>query len=149
MADATSILLIEDNNKVRRYYAEHLKRICPSYVIVEAVTGRTGLDLYQWQIFDCVVLDLSLPDMSGFEVLAKLVPTPSQPRVPVIILSSTDSRALLEVAKPKGAFAALQKDLTSGDDLDRIVRSAMAAIPVNGEKALARLTIPSHSAFPV
>ena len=61
--DSKSILLIEDNHKVRRYYADHLKLICPHYVILEAASGQTGLDLYYWQTIDCVVLDLSLPDI--------------------------------------------------------------------------------------
>ena len=133
MADTKSILLIEDNAIVRRYYTDHLKRSSPHYVILEAANGRTGLDLYQSRPIDCVVLDLSLPDVSGFEVLAKLVPSVSQPLVPVVVLTSLSSAALLDVAKKNGAFAALQKDLTSGDDLDKVLLKAMAAIPVNGK----------------
>jgi CheY-like chemotaxis protein len=143
MADAKSILLIEDHDVVRRYYADHLRLVSPGYFIYEAVTGQTGLDLYHWQTIDCVILDLSLPDMSGFQVLAKLVPTPSQPLVPVVILTSINSQSILEVAKQKGAFIALQKDLTSGDELSRVMLKAMAAIPVNGNKVAAVPPTPS------
>jgi len=134
MPDAKSILLIEDSDIVRNYYADHLKLRSPYYVILEAATGRTGLDLYQSRKIDCVILDLSLPDVSGFEVLAKLVPIASQPLVPVVVLTSLSSGALLDVAKRNGAFAALQKDLTSGDDLEKVVLNAMEAIPVNGKR---------------
>jgi DNA-binding NarL/FixJ family response regulator len=130
MADGKSILLIEDNDIVRRYYADYLRLIFPGSFVFEAASGQSGLDLYYWQTIDCVVLDLSLPDMSGFEVLAKLVPIGAQPLVPVVILTSIDSRSLLEVAKRKGAFVALQKDLTCGDELAKVVLRAMAAIPV-------------------
>ena len=126
MSKARSILLIEDNHKVRSYYSDHLKLKCPDYVILEAATGQTGLDLYQQQSIDCVVLDLSLPDMSGFEVLARLIPVGSKPPVPVVILTSIDSGVLLEVGKSNGAFMALQKDNTSGDELSRVVRTAIA-----------------------
>ena len=130
MADRKSILLIEDNDIIRRYYADRLRQLLSDSVIIEAATGQTGLDLFQWHTIDCVVLDLSLPDMSGFEVLAKLVPLPGQPLVPVVILTAIDNGPLLQAAESKGAFVALQKDLTCGDELATFVRRAMTAIPV-------------------
>ena len=129
MVDAKSILLIEDHDTVRRYYADHLRLVYPQYVVMEAVTGQMGLKLYQRQTIDCVVLDLSLPDMSGFEVLAKLVPMASQPLVPVLILSCVDSEELFEEAKIKGAFLGLRKAQTSAEELAKVVVKAMAAIP--------------------
>jgi DNA-binding NarL/FixJ family response regulator len=130
MADRKAILLIEDHDIVRRYYAERLRQLLSDHVIVEATTGRTGLDLFQWQTIDCVILDLSLPDMSGFEVLTRLVPVAGQSRVPVVVLTAIDNGPLLQAAESKGAFVALQKDITSADELVTHVRRAMAAIPV-------------------
>jgi DNA-binding NarL/FixJ family response regulator len=130
MADRKSILLIEDHDIVRRYYAERLRQLLCDDVIVEATTGQTGLDLFQWQTIDCIVLDLSLPDMSGFEVLAKLIPIAGQPRVPVVVLTAIDNGPLLQAAESKGAYVALQKELTSADELVTHVRKAMTAIPV-------------------
>jgi DNA-binding NarL/FixJ family response regulator len=143
MPDAKSILLIEDHDIVRRYYADHLRLVFPHYTIYEAATGKTGLDLYQWQTIDCVILDLSLPDMSGFQVLAGLVPVAAHPPVPVVILTSINSQSILDLAKHKGAFLALLKDLTSGDELAKVIFKAMAAIPVNGEKVTAVPPTPS------
>jgi DNA-binding NarL/FixJ family response regulator len=97
--------------------------------------------LFQQQTIDCVILDLSLPDMSGFEVLADLVPVAAQPRVPVIILTAIDNGPLLQAAETKGAFLALQKDLTSADELVTHVRRAMTAIPVNRESTASLPTV--------
>jgi CheY-like chemotaxis protein len=130
MADAQSILLIEDNDVIRRYYADRLRQILSDCVIVEAATGQTGLDIFQWQTIDCVILDLSLPDMSGFEVLEKLVPVAAEPLVPVLILTALDNGDLLQAAESKGAFLALQKDLTCADELATYIRRAMTVIPV-------------------
>jgi DNA-binding NarL/FixJ family response regulator len=141
MADRKSILLIEDHDIVRRYYAERLRQLLSDSVIIEATTGRTGIDLFQQQTIDCVILDLSLPDMSGFEVLADLVPVAAQPRVPVIILTAIDNGPLLQAAETKGAFLALQKDLTSADELVTHVRRAMTAIPVNRESTASLPTV--------
>ena len=142
MADAKSILLIEDHDVVRRYYGDHLRLVFPGYFIFEATTGKTGLDLYEWQPINCVILDLSLPDMSGFQVLSQMIPNPSQPLVPVVILTSINSQSILEVDKQKGAYVALQKDLTPGDELARVIQKALVAIPGNGRKV-----VPAHPTF--
>ena len=144
MADIKSILLIEDNDIVRRYYADRLKTLLSECAILEAVTGQTGLGLFQSQAIDCVILDLSLPDMSGFEVLAKLVPVAAKPLVPVVVLTSFDHRALLEAAERKGAFLALQKDRISADELATYIRRVMTVIPVEKATAtLPKLSVPA------
>lgn len=145
MADRTSILLIEDHDIIRRYYADRLRQVLPDSVIVEAATGQTGLNLFERHTIDCVILDLSLPDMSGFEVLAKLIPVAAQPRVPVVVLTAIDNGPLLQAAESNGAVAALQKDLTSADELVTHVRRAMAAIPVNQQSTTSRPTQPASA----
>jgi len=52
-------------------------------MILEAATGRAGLALYRTHPLDCVVLEIELPDMSGFEVLLKLVRSAERPQIPV------------------------------------------------------------------
>jgi CheY-like chemotaxis protein len=70
----------------------------------------------------------------------------ANPRLPVIILTSIARQNILDVAKDKGAFAALQKDLTTGDELADVALKAMTAIALNGEKAAAPLSARSVSA---
>lgn len=134
MSDATSILLIDGNHTDRQYYAHRLQVSSPDYVIFEAQTGQAGLDLYHSQSIDCVILELGLPDMSGFEVLAKLVPIARLPEIPVIVLTRFSNQALLHVATMNGAFVALQKDATAGDHLDEVVSTALATIPRDRKK---------------
>jgi hypothetical protein len=53
-------------------------------MILEAATGRAGLALYRRiHPLDCMVLEIELPDMSGFEVLLKLVTSAERPQIPV------------------------------------------------------------------
>ena len=106
-------------------------------MIFEAPTGQAGLDLYNSQSIHCVILELGLPDMSGFEVLTKLVPIARRPEVPVIVLTKFDNQALHEVAAKNGALVTLQKSITSGEDLDRVVLKAIATIQRDAIKDVA------------
>jgi len=58
--------------------------------IVTAGTGTEGLDLLTEERFDCVVLDLSLPDMSGFNVLETLSSDDTLADVPVIVFTGRE-----------------------------------------------------------
>jgi DNA-binding NarL/FixJ family response regulator len=134
MSDAKSVLLIDGHDKDRQYYAHRLSVSSPDYQIFEAATGQSGLKLYKACDIDCVILELHLPDMSGFDVLVQLVPVARRPEIPVVVLTRFNNQGLLEIAKMNGAFATLQKTTTAGDDLDRILRQAMATITRDGKK---------------
>src|SRR3546814_21106651 len=54
----------------------------------EAETAARGLELLAEQPFDCIILDLSLPDASGFEFLERLAQRGPLP--PVVIYSARD-----------------------------------------------------------
>ena len=52
--------------------------------------GTEALEAVQKQPFDCVVLDLRLPDMSGFEVLERLRDAPSLSDLPVVVFTGKE-----------------------------------------------------------
>ena len=53
-------------------------------------TGAEALDAITDQAFDCVVLDLRLPDMSGFDVLERLRDTPAINDLPVVVFTGKE-----------------------------------------------------------
>ena len=55
-----------------------------------ASTGSEALGAVNDQTFDCVVLDLRLPDMSGFDVLERFRDTPSLNDLPVVVFTGKD-----------------------------------------------------------
>jgi DNA-binding NarL/FixJ family response regulator len=132
MSNAKLILLIDDHEKDRQYYAHRLKVSSPDRVIFEAPTGQAGLDLFKVYPIDCVILELALPDISGFVVLAKLIPIARRPQIPVVVLTEFSNQGLLEVAVTNGAFVSLPKITTYGDALDQVVHKAIATIPRDG-----------------
>ena len=125
---ATSVLLIDGNRSQRVYWAEQLKRASPDYEIVEASDGQSGLDIYRSRRLDCVVLELGLPDQSGFKTLVQLVPIANRPRIAVIVLTHMTERGVSELAKQNGAYAYFVKQYTSGEDLDRAIQRAIAYV---------------------
>jgi DNA-binding NarL/FixJ family response regulator len=128
MSDATTVLLIDDDPHYRDYYAQRLQASVSNYDVVQAATGRSGLDICARQPIDCVVLEIDLPDISGFEVLAKLVPRAYHPEIAVIILTRLPNPFLLDLAIKNGAQVALQKTLGSGDLLAPSILKAVSAL---------------------
>ena len=84
MTDAAGarILVIDDETQIRRFLAISLR--AQGYEVIEAATGRSGLEALATRGADLVVLDLGLPDMDGIEVLGHLRGWSS---VPVLVLS--------------------------------------------------------------
>ncbi|MBX8509903.1 heavy metal response regulator transcription factor [Pseudomonas cichorii] len=75
------ILVVEDEPKTAEYMHQGLTE--SSYVVDVATTGIDGLCLAQQQIYDVVILDINLPGMDGWDVLAQLRKT-SNTRVMIV-----------------------------------------------------------------
>jgi CheY-like chemotaxis protein len=102
LATTTSVLLIDGNEFDRKHFAGLLKGRSSDYKVIEAVDGQSGLDVCHSRQIDCVVVEISLPDRSGFEVLMTLVPRASKPHIPVIVLTQRAHRGLCELATNNG-----------------------------------------------
>ena len=124
----TSVLLIDGSKDQRTYWAEQLKRRSPDYTIFEASDGHSALDIYRSRHIDCVVLELSLPDQSGWQTLINLVPIANKPDIAVVVLTTMTHRGVWELAKQNGAYVCLAKQFTSGEDLDRAIQCAVAFV---------------------
>lgn len=125
---APSILLIDGNDIDRSYFATELKRRSLDYEILEAVDGRSGLNLFGSRRIDCVVLALDLPDQSGFQLLIDLVPLASRPSVAVVVLTHRLQRGLGELAMKNGAQACCVTQFTSGEELYTTIQRAIAHV---------------------
>jgi len=125
---ATSVLLIDGFATDRTHFADQLRGCSCEYQVIEATNGQSGRALYRFQRVDCVVLELALPDQSGFKLLVDLVPHPSRPHVAVIVLTHLTYRGIWELAKQYGAYACLVKQHTTGNDLDKVIQRAVAFV---------------------
>jgi CheY-like chemotaxis protein/signal transduction histidine kinase len=85
------LLIVEDNAAEQLSIRELLDH--DDIEIVAADTGAGALSLLRETPCDCIVLDLRLPDMSGFEVLDKLRADTSLSNVPVVVFTGRELSA--------------------------------------------------------
>jgi CheY-like chemotaxis protein len=82
------LLVVEDNPAEQLSIRELLGH--EDIVVTMAATGQEALATLEHQPFDCVVLDLRLPDMSGFEILEHFRDTPSLCDLPVVVFTGKE-----------------------------------------------------------
>jgi class 3 adenylate cyclase len=86
---AAAILLVEDNVALRVVIRQILESL--GYLnVTEAADGQVALDLLHAREFDLVVLDIEMPRVDGFEVLAALKRDSQRRHVPIIVASGLD-----------------------------------------------------------
>jgi len=92
------ILLVEDNELNRDMLSRRLVR--RGYEVEIAVDCREGLSMASASSPDLILLDLSLPEMDGWEVLRRLKQDPKMKSIPVVALTAhalvTDRNRALE-----------------------------------------------------
>jgi HAMP domain-containing protein/CheY-like chemotaxis protein/signal transduction histidine kinase len=82
------LLVVEDNPGEQLSIRELLGH--NDIQVTIASTGEEALAVIAEQPFDCMVLDLRLPDMTGFDVLERLRDTPSLVDLPVVVFTGKD-----------------------------------------------------------
>ena len=94
MAERDTIMVVEDDDATREFLADHLS--ADSFGVVTAASGRQALKLLEVKGCDLVLLDVMLPDASGFELCRRLraadgIAQRIDPETPVIMLSGRAS----------------------------------------------------------
>jgi signal transduction histidine kinase/CheY-like chemotaxis protein/HAMP domain-containing protein len=101
------ILVIDDDPKSVEVLAAYLAE--PGYRTLRAHGGRAGLDMARREKPDLILLDLMMPEVSGFEVVNRLRADPATAGIPIIVVTakklSADDRAALN----GGVAAVLEK----------------------------------------
>jgi CheY-like chemotaxis protein len=92
------LLVIEDNEVTRKLIEKLFEGTGIGIIYVS--TGKEAIEKLASEKFDCVILDLSLPDISGFEILSKIKNNESPFSSPIIIYTgkrlSAHERAILD-----------------------------------------------------
>ncbi|MHC8407593.1 response regulator [Pseudomonas sp. TMB3-21] len=80
------LLIVDDNVATRYALRRRLER--HDYIVLEAGTGGEGLALIDSEAIDALILDVNLPDVSGFDIVRKLRSETATALLPVIHVSA-------------------------------------------------------------
>ncbi len=85
--ESKNILIVEDEEKVATFIKKGLQT--QNFIADIAGTGRDALNLLNENIYDLVILDIGLPDMSGIEICKIIRETNS--KIPILMLTALGS----------------------------------------------------------
>jgi CheY-like chemotaxis protein len=135
------LLIVEDNEIERQSIVDLLTH--DDIEIATAATGAEALEKLLDRPFDCCVLDLRLPDISGFDLLDKVQEEPSLRDIPIVVFTGKDLNPEEEERLRKVAKSILVKDVQSPerlfDETALFLHRVVAALPEAKRKMLERL----------
>jgi DNA-binding response OmpR family regulator len=123
------ILLVDDDMQIRK--SLHKVLCAEGYEVVLAANGQEGIRQFYADQFDLLLLDVSLPDMSGWEVFGTI--TSINPFLPIIIITGKDEQHDLAVLAGVGAL--IEKPL----DVPRLLETVNELLAESPEVHLQRL----------
>jgi CheY-like chemotaxis protein len=82
-----TVLVIEDEMNIRLFVSANLE--ARGYTVLEADTGEDGLRLLRDQSPNAVILDMLLPDMTGWDVLDRMAAEDALKAIPVILMTAS------------------------------------------------------------
>ncbi|HUR19175.1 MAG TPA: response regulator, partial [Vicinamibacterales bacterium] len=135
------LLVVEDNDIERASICELLGHT--DIEMVTAATGSEAIDALLDQPFDCVVLDLRLPDMTGFELLEKMHSEPKLTDLPVVVFTGKDLTTEEQIRLKTMAKSIVLKDVQSPerllDETALFLHRVVTDLPVEKQAMLERL----------
>ena len=116
------ILIIEDEEPIRRVLVRILSEEDRQYEITEAIDGKKGFNLLEKETFDLVLCDIKMPNMDGIEVLQKA--NSKKISTPFIMLTGHGNVETAVEAMKLGAYDFISKP----PDLNRLLTAVRHAL---------------------
>src|SRR5215831_4490176 len=113
------VLIVDDDSSLRSFLAERLSR--GDFDAVPIGSARESLKILEESDYDVVLLDISMPDISGLEVLAQIRNLEDPPEV-VMLTADTSLQTGIEAMR-RGAYHYLTKPATL-DEMDAVLHKA-------------------------
>ena len=112
--DLKTILYIEDNPENRLLVRRVLE--VEGYRVIEADSGKTGLQKAETMAPDLVLMDINLPEIDGYELTHRLKQMPDLAGVPVVAMTANVMRGDREKTLAAGCDGYIQKPI----DVDQL-----------------------------
>ena len=121
---SSKILVVDDEALVRNMMCDGLA--AAGYAVSAASSGEEALKVVQAQRPACILLDIMMPDLDGYDTCAALKADPQTSSIPVLLVSATTDARVTDQAKRVGAAAVLRKPVRV-DELRRAVSQVLGA----------------------
>jgi CheY-like chemotaxis protein len=105
--EPTRILVVDDFHDNREMYAVYLR--FAGFIVDEAVTGAEAIEKALATRPNLIVMDLSLPEMDGWEATRRLKSDPKTEHIPVVVVSGHALEGSVRAARAAGCDAFLRK----------------------------------------
>jgi signal transduction histidine kinase/CheY-like chemotaxis protein len=131
LGPASSVLVIDDESESRQILRAILE--AAEYQVREADNGRSGLAAVQASPPDLIVLDLMMPELDGFQVLAQLRADPQHAHLPVIVVTAKDLTVQEQAWLRERAQVAIQKSQFTPTDFVAQLQHIIRKEPVHAD----------------
>jgi len=119
---SSRILVVDDEALVRNMMCDGLA--AAGYAVSAASSGEEAMTLVQAERPACILLDIMMPDLDGYDTCAALKADPKTASIPVLLVSATTDGRVTVHAKRVGAGAVLRKPVRM-DELRRAITQAL------------------------
>lgn len=133
------ILLVDDDNDIRHLFSTCLRR--EGYEVLEAATGRYGLELAQSRFPDLVLLDVGLPDMSGVEVCRQIK---TDPKLRDVFVAFCSGEATSDESKVSGFQTGADEYLVKPFGLQELMARVQTLLRLRNTTAALRASEEHH-----
>ena len=112
------VLIVDDERKNRELLEVILE--AEGYLLVTASSGEEALDLVRTQAPDLILLDIMMPGLDGYQVVARIKANPASKHIPVIMLTALDDRNSRTHGLSAGAADFITKPVNRADVCERV-----------------------------
>jgi CheY-like chemotaxis protein len=81
------ILIVDDEDEIREVVQASLEEFA-GWLTITATSALEGLQVAKTEALDAILLDISMPDMDGFQMYEELQANPKTQQIPVIVLTA-------------------------------------------------------------
>jgi CheY-like chemotaxis protein len=129
---APKVMVVDDSRLMHSLY----ECLLPDKELVHANDGVEALDLLaRHQDTDLLVLDIHMPNMDGLTLLTRLRSNPSSPRIPVVLVTSSDEPQEIARGMSAGANAYITKPFHASVLLEIVETLLLAGLSRTGERS--------------
>ena len=139
----SNILIVEDEDAIRRVLKKVLSEENPKYKLDEAPDGEKAISLIKTQHYDLVLCDIKMPKKDGIEVLEFVSSYDSS--IPIIMISGHGDLKTAVKAMRMGAYDYIEKP----PDLNNLLNSVRSALVKTKRKKIPKKTKKTNSKYEI